>query len=106
MNVLGFWESHFILFFEGFIPLATYGVHLSHLDSNSYSNNEELLEEITIDDWIVVQPIIIGVNTREYFTSAKLDEESKQSVNHDAGLGDILATMQATLSLFKFLTKI
>jgi hypothetical protein len=42
--------------------------------------------------------------TWEYFTSTKLDEKSGQSINPNVGLQDILATMRATLSLFKSFT--
>jgi hypothetical protein len=59
---------------------------LPHLDSNSFSGNKELFEEIATHDWIVVQVAIICVNTWEYFTLAKLDEENGQSINLDVGL--------------------
>jgi hypothetical protein len=72
---------------------------LSHLDLSSYSNDEELLEEIAIDDQIVVQPAIICVNIGEYFTSAKLDEKNGQSVNPDVGVWDILVTSHTTFVL-------
>ncbi len=77
---------------------------LSHLDLSSFSSNEKLLEEIVVDDHIAVQATITCVNTWEYFISTKLDEESGQSINLDVDVRDILATMQATPSLFKSLT--
>jgi hypothetical protein len=60
-----------------------------------------LLKEIVVDDRIVVQAAIACVNIWEYFTLAKLDEESGQSINPDVGVWDILTTMWATPSLFK-----
>jgi len=60
-----------------------------------------LLKEIVVDDWIVVQVAIASVNIWEYFTLAKLDEESGQSINPDVGVWDILMTMWATPGLFK-----
>jgi hypothetical protein len=77
---------------------------LSHLDSNSSNVDKELLEEIPIDGRNVVQMAITCVNTWKYFTSAKLDEESRQSINPNVGVRNILVTMRATPSLFKFFT--
>ncbi len=57
---------------------------LTHLDSSSSNNDEELLEKIVTNDQIVVmQATIACVNIWEYFTSTKLDEESEKLVNPD-----------------------
>jgi hypothetical protein len=62
------------------------------------------LRKIAVDDQIAVQVAFACVNTWEYFTSTKLDEESGQLVNPDVGVWDILRTMWATPSQFKSLT--
>jgi hypothetical protein len=79
---LGFWESHFSFLLEGSFHLPFMEFILSHLDSNSFSSDEKLFEEIAIDDKIAMRMTITYVNTWEYFTSFESNEKQ-----------DILITM-------------
>jgi hypothetical protein len=95
--ILRFWGVPFHFSSRGFIPLC-------HLNSGYSSNDKELLEEIVANDQIAMQMIIICVNIWEHFTLTKPNEKNGQSVNPNVNVGDILTTMQATPSLFKFFT--
>jgi len=51
------------------------------------------LKEIAANDQITIQATIACLNTWEYFTLAKLDEENGQLVNLKVGVQYILTTM-------------
>jgi hypothetical protein len=51
------------------------------LDSNSSTNNKELLDEIDVKHQIVAQAIIACVNTWEFFTPMELEEGGGQFVD-------------------------
>jgi len=76
---------------------------VSSFDTNSSSNNKELLDEIDAKHQIALQATIACVNAWELFTPMELEEGGGQSVDLNIGVRDILTTMQVTLGLFKSL---
>jgi hypothetical protein len=77
---------------------------VSSFDTNSSSNNKELLDEIDAKHQIAKQAVIACVNNWEFFTPTKLEEGGGQSMDPNIGVRDILTTMLAMSSLFKSLT--
>jgi len=59
---------------------------VSSFDTNSSSNNKELLDEIDAKHQIAKQAVIACVNNWEFFTPTKLEEGGGQSMDPNIGV--------------------
>jgi hypothetical protein len=76
-------------------------IGFSSLDSSSLSCDEKCCLKIEDEDQIVVRVVPTCANTWDFFT---LEEEGRQSVNPNAGVQDVLATLRVMVGLIKTLT--